>query len=565
MGRGHDRPESIIDPALMEMKAEKIIDRLWEHDHTIWKPRPDDITNRLGWLELPSSMSTHLPRIEEFVRKVRDDGYESVLLLGMGGSSLAPEVFRKVFGVAEGFPDLSVLDSTHPQAVRDRLGRIDFGKTLFLVSTKSGGTVETLSLMKFFYNRALNEIGESNVGKHFAAVTDPGSNLEKLAHELEFRDVFLNDPNIGGRYSALSFFGLVPAALVGIDTGEILERGGTMAEACRGSDDNPGALLGVTMGEMAANGRDKLTLVLSKSIAPLGAWIEQLIAESTGKEGKGILPVIEERLGGPELYSDDRLFVEISLKDDSTSDQKLETLSQNGHPVFRLQLEDIYDLGKEFFRWEMATAIAGWRLGINAFDQPNVEAAKVQARKMIEEFKAEGRLKQSSPVLTDDGIDVFSDITGKSAGEIFLKFLDSADRAGSDKKPYVALQAYLNPSGQLDEVLLELKTRIRKMRRLAVTSGYGPRFLHSTGQLHKGNGEGLFIQLTDDAAHDLSIPDEVGKADSSVDFGTLITAQVLGDARALAEAGRRVIRFNLGDDAVGGVKKLMDALEESWK
>jgi transaldolase/glucose-6-phosphate isomerase len=554
----------IIDSALKEMKAGKIMERLWQHDHTIWKPEPDEITNRLGWLELPSSMKPHLTRIGDLVRKVRDDGYDSALLLGMGGSSLAPEVFRKVFGVAEGFLDLAVLDSTHPQAIKERLERIDFRKTLFLISTKSGGTVETLSLMKFFYNRALNVIGEKNTGKHFAAITDPGSSLERVGGELAFREVFLNDPNIGGRYSALSFFGLVPAALIGVDIGEILERAGIMADACHRSDDNPAADLGVAMGEMAAKGRDKLTLVLSESIAPLGSWIEQLIAESTGKEGKGILPVIEDRPGGPELYSDDRLFVEISLKDDLKNEQKLQALSRNGHPVVNLQLEDIYDLGREFFRWEMATAIAGWRLGINAFDQPNVEAAKVQARKMIEAYKAEGRLEQSSPALVENGTRVFSDLTGKTAGEILLKFLDFANQTTSADRPYVALQAYLNPSEQLDEALLDLKARIQKRSRLAVTSGYGPRFLHSTGQLHKGDGgHGLFIQFTDDVSDDSPIPDEAGKEDSSVDFGTLITAQALGDARALTDAGRKVLRFDLGKDVVGGLKKLTDALEES--
>ena len=564
MTNGMDEFRAIVDSALKQMKAEKIIERLWQHDHTIWKPAPDEITNRLGWLELPSSMKPHLPQIDDFVRKVRQDGYDSALLLGMGGSSLAPEVFRKVFGVAEGFLDLAVLDSTHPQAVKERLERTEFDKTLFLVSTKSGGTVETLSLMKFFYNRALNVIGEKNIGKHFAAITDPGSSLERVAGELAFREVFLNDPNIGGRYSALSFFGLVPAALIGVNTGEILERAGIMAAACHVSDDNPAADLGVTMGEMAARGRDKVTLVLSESIAPLGSWIEQLIAESTGKEGKGILPAIEDRPGGPELYSDDRLFVEISLKDDPGNEQKLQILSRNGHPVVELQLEDTYDLGKEFFRWEMATAIAGWRLGINAFDQPNVEAAKVQARKMIGAYKAEGRLEQSSPALVDNGTQVFSDLTGKTAGEILLKFLDLANQTTSGNKPYVALQAYLNPSGRLDEAFLDLKARIQKRSRLAVTFGYGPRFLHSTGQLHKGDGgHGFFIQFTDDASDDMPIPDEAGKDGSSVGFGTLITAQALGDARALTDAGRKVLRFNLGRDVVGGLRKLTDTLEES--
>jgi glucose-6-phosphate isomerase len=435
----------------------------------------------------------------------------------MGGSSLAPEVFRRTFGVKDGYLDLAVLDSTDPGAVLGHAERLDPDKTRFIVSTKSGGTVETLSFFKFFRERA--------AGDRFIAITDPGSKLAELAGQHSFSAVFLNDPNIGGRYSALSFFGLVPAALIGVDLKRLLQRACAAAE-----DDDPAARLGVVMGELARAGRDKLTLIMSEPIQSFGDWVEQLIAESTGKEGKGILPVVTETPGPPEVYGDDRLFVHLRL--DDTHDATVSALEKAGHPVVRLHLEDIYDLGGQMFRWELATAVAGWRLGVQPFDQPDVEAAKVAAREMVAEYTEKGTL----PAFETKDPDV----------RALEEFLSSAT-AGA----YISLQAYLSPAAETSAALRALGDKLRDKTRLATTAGYGPRFLHSTGQLHKGDaGKGLFVQLIAGSKRDADIPD------SRMTFGVLKQAQAMGDRRALENAGRRVITFHLGDDISAGLSRL---------
>jgi transaldolase/glucose-6-phosphate isomerase len=542
-----------VDHTLTEMADNRITRRIWAHDHTVWKPEPTEITNRLGWLHTAQVMLENVPRLEALAQEVRAAGYTHALLLGMGGSSLAPEVFRKTFGVTEGYLDLAVLDSTDPGAVLAHAERLDMENTLFIVATKSGTTVETLSTFKFFYNQVADAVGadgstelaEVRAGEHFVAITDPGTPLTNLADRYHFRAIFLNDPNIGGRYSALSYFGLVPAALVGVDVPRLLDRALAVAsgcESCVAAGDNSGAWLGAILGELAKAGRDKTTFVLSPAIASFGDWVEQLIAESTGKEGRGILPVVGEPLGPPEVYGDDRLFVHIRLDGDETHDAALDTLEAAGHPVVRLNLRDRYDLGGQFFLWEMATAVAGHRLGINPFDQPNVEAAKVLARRMVAEYTEKGTLPsgESAPL----------------SPEALKEFL-----AQAQPSDYIALQAYLRPTAETDTALLRLRTRLRDRLRLATTVGYGPRFLHSTGQLHKGDaGRGLFIQFTADDPRDAPIPDEAGSPESSITFGVLKAAQALGDRQALLDAGRRVIRFHLRDDVVGGLKRLMEAL-----
>jgi len=574
-----------VDAALVEMKAQQIMGRLWAHDHTLWKPEPAEITNRLGWLHIAEAMLEDLPRLEGLVEAVSADGYTYALLLGMGGSSLAPEVFRKTFGVKDGRLDLAVLDSTDPGAVLAYAERLDLSRTLFIVATKSGGTVETLSFFKFFYNRVLEAlrqglssrlpreysrsgvlavagqaVGKEQAGAHFIAITDPGSRLIDIAQAHDFRATFLNDPNIGGRYSALSYFGLLPAALIGVDVEMLLQRALTMVCNCNSCNcpvagDSNSARLGAIMGALAQAGRDKLTLITSPVLASFGDWVEQLIAESTGKEGQGILPVVGEPLGPPDVYGDDRVFVYLRLDDplpnppphagegdNDTHDAAVQALEDAGHPVVRLRLRDLYDLGGQFFLWEMATAVAGHRLGINPFDQPDVEAAKVLARNMVAEYKEKGVLPdvESAP-LTTEALD---------------KFLAQA-RPGD----YITLQAYVQPSAEADTALAALRLRLRDRTRLATTVGYGPRFLHSTGQLHKGDaGNGLFIQLTADDPRDASIPDQAGSPGSTMTFGVLKMAQALGDRQALLDAGRRVIRFHLGDDVAGGLKRLTEAM-----
>jgi transaldolase/glucose-6-phosphate isomerase len=545
--------QAVVDAALTEMREKRVMARIWAHDHTVWKPVPTEITNRLAWLHIAEAMLENIPRLEGLVDDARAAGYTDALLLGMGGSSLAPDVFRMTFGVKEGYLDLAVLDSTDPGAVLAHAERLDPARTLFVVATKSGGTAETLSFFKFFYNRVADAVGVDRAGEHFVAITDPGTQLVSLAERYAFRATFLNDPNIGGRYSALSYFGLVPAALIGMDVPLLLDR--ALSAACGSEsyvsvEDDPGARLGATLGELAKAGRDKVTFVISHAVASFGDWVEQLIAESTGKEGKGLLPVVGEPLGPPEVYGGDRLFVHLRLEGDGTHDAALAALEAAGHPLVRLDLHDPYDLGGQIFLWEIATAVTGHRLGINPFNQPNVEAAKVLARRMIADYAKTGRLPSGKP----------APLTAEALNE-FLAQAQPGDPVTGSGRSYIALQAYVQPTGDTTAALQALRVRLRDQFRMATTVGYGPRFLHSTGQLHKGDaGNGLFIQLTADDPRDAPIPDEAGAPDSSITFGVLKMAQALGDRQALLDAGRRVICFHLGDDVLGGLKVLREAV-----
>jgi glucose-6-phosphate isomerase len=538
-----------INSALQEMKDREVIKRIWEHDYTLWKPEPTEITNRLGWLHIADRMKSELPDLEEFVSEVRQAGFTQALLLGMGGSSLAPEVFCETFGVREGFLDLAVLDSTAPGAVADQAAQLDLAKTLFIVSTKSGGTVETLSFFKYFYNQAA-AVDVDNPGSQFVAITDAGSRLHEIADEYKFRQTFLNDPNIGGRYSALSYFGLVPAALIGVDLEKLLERVDNM-------ENHQAANLGAILGELARAGRDKLTLLTSPPISSFGNWVEQLIAESTGKEGTGIVPVVSEAINQGNFYGNDRLFVYIQLKGDATYERQMENLEASGHPVIRIQMNDLYDLGEQYFLWELATAVAGTRLKINPFNQPNVEAAKTLARAMVSTYQEQGELPALESGLDLEGITIYPDPfldenNSESAQEVLGAFLAAA-KPGA----YIALQAYLQPAPDVDQALQALREQLRDKTRLATTLGYGPRFLHSTGQLHKGDaGLGMFIQLIGSPDQDIPIPDQPGSQESGISFGVLIQAQALGDRQALIDAGRRVITIDLGDKPTSGIGKL---------
>lgn len=527
-----------IDKTLAEMQKQRVIERIWNHDHTVWKPEPTEITNRLGWLHTIETMKDNLPRLKALTESVCADGYTHALLLGMGGSSLAPEVFRKTFGVKAGYLDLRVLDSTDPAAILAYVEQLDFSKTLFIVATKSGGTVETLSFFKFFYNRTLKALGSAEAGEHFLAITDPGSKLVEIAQEHNFRDLFLNDPNIGGRYSALSYFGILPATLVGVDVETLLQRALSMATKGAQQNDNDGAHLGAIMGNLALAGRDKITLVASPAIASFGDWVEQLLAESTGKEGQGVLPVVDEPIGDPKSYGKDRLFIYLRLDNDNTHDVGIKNLEDAGHPVVHIALKDVYDLGAQFFLWEMATIVTGHALGINPFDQPNVEEAKILARKMVKEYKEKGALPNVDHTpLTTENLNAFSEKA--SEGD------------------YIALQAYVRPTPAADAALNALRVHLRDTFHLAVTIGYGPRFLHSTGQLHKGDrGNGLFVQFVSTTPEDLPIPNKTGEPKSSMSFGVLKKAQALGDAQALLNTGRRIIRFEIEQNVVEALRSL---------
>jgi len=545
-----------VERGLAAVRDERIVARICAHDHTVWKSNPTSITNRLGWLHSAGVMSRNIQRLTELADAVRAEGYSHALLLGMGGSSLAAGVLGATFGPQSGYPELAVLDSTDPGAVLACGEQCDPARSLFIVSTKSGTTVETLSFFKFFYNRVADLLGEERAGQHFIAITDPGSPLADLAERYRFRATFLNDPNIGGRYSALSCFGLVPAALTGIDLNLLLERAMIMSSDGESSAGDA-AGLGAVLGEMAMADRDKVTLVASPGLEFFGDWVEQLLAESTGKKGRGILPVVGEPLGSPEDYGNDRLFVHLRLAGDTEHEEKLADLERAGHPVVTVNLRDRYDLGGQFFLWEMATAVAGWRMGINPFDQPDVESSKALARRMVDEYVEKGVFPEEEASLVDGDIMVFGGPVSQDPGSALASFIGEGIADGA----YVALQAYIQPGPETDRALHHLRMRLRDRFRIAVTVGYGPRFLHSTGQLHKGDaGRGLFVQFTADNTTDVPIPDDAGSPAFSMTFGILKKTQAAGDRKALQNAGRRVVRFHLGTDIIGGLARLAEAL-----
>ncbi|MBI2909328.1 MAG: bifunctional transaldolase/phosoglucose isomerase [Chloroflexi bacterium] len=515
-----------VEETMTRLKQEDTVGRIWRRDHTVWKPDPTEITDRLGWLTVGDIMSEQGPALTSFAQAVRKEGSRHVVLLGMGGSSLGAEVLRQVFGSAPGYPDLIVLDSILPEAVRAVSETIDPGSTLFLVSSKSGTTTEPLVLYQHF--RAVLEatVSQERTGNHFVAITDPGTPLAALAGKEKFRHVFLNPADIGGRYSVLSYFGLVPAALLGIDIAAFLDRADRMKEGCAAcvpAPDNGGAWLGAHLGSLAQRGKDKLTLFTSPGVSSFGLWCEQLIAESTGKEGKGIIPVAGEPLGEASDYGDDRMFVYLRLKDDDNAqvDSLVERLKAAGQPVVVLKMNDRYDLGAEFYRWEFATAVASALLGVHPFDQPDVQRTKSATERLLSEYAASGRLPEG--------------LSTTSLGDL----LGRASRGA-----YLAVMAYLRQTTDTDEALADLRREVVKRYHIATTLGYGPRFLHSTGQLHKGGPDiGLFLQITSDHDPDLAIP---GKPYT---FGLAADAQARGDLEALKAAGRPVaqVRLRRGD------------------
>ncbi len=543
-----------------ELVHHKIVKRIWNKDYTVWKDTPDEISNRLGWLDLPDNMIEKLPEIEEFVSGVLRDGFKNVFLLGMGGSSLAPEVFRLTFGVKEGYPDLKVIDTTDPVFIKNIAENLDFEKSLFIVSTKSGGTVETLSLMKFFYNLLENKLGTERAGNHFVAITDPGSKLEKIASDSGFRKTFLNAPDIGGRFSALSFFGLVPAGLIGMDLEKIIYSAKSLVPVLK-NESNYYALFGAFMGGLAETGTDKLTFLSSGNLKFFQSWAEQLIAESTGKDGKGILPVVDEPFLEPLYYSKDRFFVVLKYKNDDSLSSKIEELRRNGFPYFIFNLDDNYDLGKEFLGWEFATAVAGWVMKIQPFDQPNVESAKIAARETIGQYSENGRLPLPVPDFELPGsVKLFGNIEGNNLTEIFRNFVEKNIR--ENPHGYFSIQAFITPSKKNYEMLQQIRLKITKKFGLACTVGFGPRFLHSTGQLHKGDaGNGIFLQLFYEPSENLAIPEELGSGKSSVTFDVLIKAQALGDRKALLDAGRTVLSADLGKAPSENLNELISKLE----
>ena len=526
-----------VESALADLQRRQVISRIWTGDHTVWKPDPTEITNRLGWLTVTDVMCEQLPLMEAFANEVREAGFRHVVLLGMGGSSLGPEVLRQALGSAPGYPELIVLDSTVPAWVRSVAEAIDPAHTIFLVSSKSGSTTEPNMFYAYFRDLVEKAVGKDRAGQHFIAVTDPGTSLEKMARKQGFRQVFSNPPEIGGRYSVLSYFGLVPATLIGLDVLKLLDRADCMREgtaSCVPAHENPGAWLGVVMGVLAQQGRDKLTVLTSPAISSFGLWVEQLIAESTGKEGLGIVPVAGEPLASPNHYGDDRLFVYLRLDgdDNDETDDAIEAIESSGQPVVRLDLRDKYDLGAEFFRWELATAVAGAILSINPFDQPNVQAAKDMTESVLSQFQSSGKL----PDMEDS---------------VSLGKLLATARQGD----YLAIMAYVQQTPGVNQALDALRLKVTERHGIATTMGYGPRFLHSTGQLHKGGpGSGLFLQLTMEHARDVAIPD------APYTFGVLADGQAVGDLQALRASERRAVRVDLGSNPDVGIRRMAEEL-----
>ena len=522
------RPKSVqssipedLEPKLAarveQAEKEDVARRVWHHDETLWGGPGPEIGNRLGWLTISQRMLDQTGALKEFVDEVRADGMQSVVLCGMGGSSLAPEVLRQSFERGGGGLDLHVLDSTDPGAIKAVEDQLDLERTLFLISSKSGGTIETLSQYHYFRSKVDN-------GRNFVAITDPGSSLEERAKTDGFRRVFLNDPDIGGRYSALSYFGLVPAALYGIDVKALLDRARIAEENCNQFDSsasNRGLWMGLAFGEAAANGRDKLTYVVDEPITSYGLWAEQLFAESTGKQGKGILPVAGEPVGSPDVYGDDRLFFHLRAPD---GPDQLEEIRKAGHPVITAQFESPEDLGQIFFFAEFAAAVAGWVLGINSFDQPNVQEAKDATAKVLEQ-----------------GVEDWQS--------------DALDLSDVAPPHYVAIQGFVQPSSEFDEAIEELRTAIREKTRATTTFGYGPRYLHSTGQFHKGGPPtGVFLQFVHDGDDDIEIPG------AGYSFRTLKNAQAIGDYRTLQAHNLPVTRIRLEGDPAKAVRDLIGGL-----
>lgn len=534
-----------VNEAIAVANSEDVRNRIRNKDASLWKTDPDSVRligNSLGWLTVAEEMIGVAGELTDFAESIRARGFRHVMVCGMGGSSLCPEVLARTFGRQEGFPELLVLDSTDPDVLNGFAQRIDVERCLFVIASKSGSTTEPNVFYKYWYEEVRKR--RENPGENFIAITDPGSPLVETASELKFHRTFLNQPDIGGRYSALSYFGMVPAALMGLDVRKFLQR----AIEAR-SDEDDAVRLGVVMGECANAGRDKLTLVIDASIATLGLWIEQLVAESTGKEGKGILPVNGEELGGPEVYGDDRLFVSISVGAIAGETQaKLEALAAAGHPVVNRVLSDTSNLAAEFYEWEFATACAGWRLGINPFDQPNVQEAKDATKELLASFERRGRLEERIELATEDSITVYGaeKTEAGSVAEVLRAHLATV-------KPgdYIAFLNYIEETREIDEEFQQLRTHLRDATGCAVTIGYGPRFLHSTGQLHKGGpNTGVFFQIIANDDGDLAIPGE------PYTFSILKQAQAFGDFRALAKRGRRVIGIDLGDETLRGLDRL---------
>jgi len=538
-----DALETAVRAELEQWRAGDKMKRLWSRDATLWTGA--DEASWLGWLAVAGEQRVRASALGDLANEIRRAGFTHALVLGMGGSSLCPEALKSTFGRIAGYPELFVLDSTDPGQIHALEHRIDVARTLFIVSSKSGTTLEPNIFFSYFFDRVRRTIGAERAGNHFITITDPGSRMEQVANTDRFRRIIPGVPAIGGRYSALSDFGMAPAAIMGLDVARFLALAAEMADRCGPAvrvADNPGALLGIRLGVLAQRGRDKVTLVTSPGIGALGVWLEQLLAESTGKVGKGLIPVDGERLGAPAVYGDDRHFVYVRLDSaaDPAQDEAMAALERAGQPVVRLRVPDPYHLGAEFFRWEVATAVAGAIIGVNPFDQPDVEASKVATRALTDHYEKAGALPPASPL----GV---SDPAFAATLKAHLESIKPGD--------YAAFLAYVPMNETHEAELSAIRLAVRDRFRVATCVGFGPRYLHSTGQAYKGGpNSGVFVQITCDDADDLPVP---GRRYS---FGVVKNAQALGDFQVLRERGRRALRVHLGTDVKNGLARLRQAI-----
>lgn len=555
--------QGAFSTSLDDWKKNNKVARLWQKDASLWSST--DENNWLGWLSITEEQIAHIDVLKEIAADVKKARFKHALLLGMGGSSLCPEVLRMTFGKVKGHPELHVLDSTDPAQIRAIEAKLDLKSTICIVSSKSGSTLEPNIYKQYFFERVKAKVGEKEVGNRFIAITDPGSKMQQVAEADKFRKIFFGVPSIGGRYSAISNFGMVPGAVMGMDFAKFLKNTEEMVKACGASvaaDSNPGVILGNIMGVAANHGRDKVTIIASPGISDLGAWLEQLIAESTGKIGKGIIPVDRERLAKPAVYGNDRVFAYLRLasKPNKTQDAAVAALEKAAHPVVRITLPNIYNLGQEFFRWEIATAVAGSIIGINAFNQPDVEASKIETKKLTSQYEATGSLPPEAPFFEDQGIRLFADERNTAALKGGAKLADVLKthlaRAGAGD--YFAVLGYITMNAAHEWSLQSIRHAVRDKKKVATVLGFGPRFLHSTGQAYKGGpNSGVFLQITCDDAKDLPVPGQ------KYTFGIVKAAQARGDFAVLAERGRRALRVHLGKNVKAGLSRLAKAVQKA--
>jgi transaldolase/glucose-6-phosphate isomerase len=558
-----DKLATDVNASLQDWKKNGKVKRLWQKDASLWTKTDED--KWLGWLDITEQQIENIDKLKAVAADIKDAKFKNALLLGMGGSSLCPEVLRMTFGTSSGYPDLHVLDSTDPAQIKATEEKVDLNSTICIVSSKSGSTLEPNIYKQYFFERVKAKVGEKEVGSRFIAITDPSSKMQRVAEKDKFRKIFMGVPSIGGRYSALSNFGMVPGAVMGIDIPKFLKNTQKIADACGPDTDattNPGVILGAILGVAATQGRDKVTIVTSPGIFDLGAWLEQLLAESTGKSGKGIIPVDRERLAKPGVYGNDRVFAYLRLESDPDKEQSaaIDALAKAGQPVVRIVLPDIYNLGQEFFRWEIATAVAGSIIGINAFNQPDVEASKIETRKLTTEYETTGKLPSESPFFTGDGCKLYADAANatalKGGGTLtgFLKKHLARITAGD----YFGVLGYITMNDAHEEALQTIRLAVRDNKKVATVLGFGPRFLHSTGQAYKGGpNSGVFLQITCDDAVDILVPGQ------KYTFGVVKAAQARGDFAVLAERGRRALRVHLGKDVAAGLATLANAVNEA--